>query len=204
MVADEVAVTSRSYRPDAQAWRWVSNGGSRFTLTPAERRAARHDGGDQAQGRQSADRVSSPPPGGWSKSSSATRTTCPSRSTSKDRIANQQSALWRKPMKDVQAGEYDDFYRQLTLDSEGPLVHVHIITDAPVDIRSILYVPRSLERTPLATRSEYGPAALLAQGPDPGAQQGPAAGVPALCRGRGRFGGHCRSTSRVRRCRATG
>lgn len=37
MVAAEVSVTSRSYRPDDQAWTWSSTGDSRFTLAPAER-----------------------------------------------------------------------------------------------------------------------------------------------------------------------
>ena len=35
MVADEVVVTTRSYRPDSEAWRWTSHGDSRFTLEPA-------------------------------------------------------------------------------------------------------------------------------------------------------------------------
>ena len=161
MVADEVTVTTRSYRPDEQAWRWVSNGGSQFTLNPAEREQRgttvdiklKDGGGADARGADAGEFASA-----WRLEQIVKRH---SNYVSfpiyvKDRIANQQSALWRKPMKDVQAGEYDDFYRQLTLDSEGPLAHVHIITDAPVDIRSILYVPRALERTPLATRSEYG------------------------------------------------
>jgi molecular chaperone HtpG len=156
MVADEVIVTSRSYRPDAQAWRWISDGGSQFTLAPAEREhrgttveiKLRDGGGADAGEFASA----------WRLEQIVKRH---SNYVSfpiyvKDRIANQQSALWRKPQKDVQAGEYDEFYRQLTLDSEAPLTYVHIITDAPVDIRSILYVPRALERTPLATRSEFG------------------------------------------------
>jgi molecular chaperone HtpG len=37
MVADEVRVTSRSYRPDAEAAAWVSGGGDTFTVEPAER-----------------------------------------------------------------------------------------------------------------------------------------------------------------------
>ena len=37
MVADEVVVTTRSYRPDAEAWRWTSRGDSRFTLEPADK-----------------------------------------------------------------------------------------------------------------------------------------------------------------------
>jgi len=35
MVADAVSVTSRSFRPEDQAWTWRSSGDSRFTLEPA-------------------------------------------------------------------------------------------------------------------------------------------------------------------------
>ena len=35
MVADEVRVTSRSYRPDAEAWTWISRGEDSYTLEPA-------------------------------------------------------------------------------------------------------------------------------------------------------------------------
>src|SRR5690606_5047617 len=37
VVADEVTVISRSYRPDAQAAQWTSSGGETFTVGPAER-----------------------------------------------------------------------------------------------------------------------------------------------------------------------
>src|SRR3972149_4721767 len=37
MVADEITVTSRSYRPDAAAWTWTTTGGDEDTLTPADK-----------------------------------------------------------------------------------------------------------------------------------------------------------------------
>jgi molecular chaperone HtpG len=56
----------------------------------------------------------------------------------------------------VEEQAYADFYRQLTLDFEPPLLHVHLVADVPVDIRSILYVPRKLERGPLHLRADHG------------------------------------------------
>ena len=50
MVADEVVVTTRSYRPGSEAWRWTSHGDSRFTLEPAEKETPRDRGPDQAEG----------------------------------------------------------------------------------------------------------------------------------------------------------
>jgi molecular chaperone HtpG len=152
MVADEVIVTSRSYRPDAQAYRWVSRGDSRFTLTLAGKTTRgttieiklKEDAAEFASAwrleqiiRRHSNYVSFP-------------------IYIKEKVANQQSAPWRKPLTEMQESDYTDFYRQLTLDAEPPLLHVHLITDAPVDIRSILYVARKLERDALAARSDYG------------------------------------------------
>ena len=138
MVADEVTVTSRSYRPDAEAWSWTSSGGSRFTLAPADKATRgteifiklKEDAADFTTSwrlesiiRKHSDYVSFPV-------------------YVKGEIANRREAIWRKPAKEVKAEEYDDFYRQLTFDPEPPLLHTHIVTDAPVEIRAILFVPR--------------------------------------------------------------
>ena len=152
MVADEVTVTSRSYRPDAEAWSWTSTGDSRYTLTPADkttrgteiRLKLKEDATDFTSSwrlesiiRRHSDYVSFPV-------------------YVKGEIANRRDALWRKPSNDVKPEEYDDFYRQLSLDPEPPLLHTHIITDAPVEIRALLFVPKKLDRGALNSRSDYG------------------------------------------------
>jgi molecular chaperone HtpG len=152
MVADEVTVTSRSYRPDAEAWSWTSTGDHRFTLAPAEKATRgteifiklKEDAADfttswrlESIVRKHSDYVSFPV-------------------YVKGELANRREALWRKPAKEVKPEEYDDFYRQLTFDAEPPLLHTHVITDAPVEIRSILFVPKKMDRGVLSLRSDYG------------------------------------------------
>jgi molecular chaperone HtpG len=152
MVADEVVVTSRSYQPDATAWRWVSTGGNQFTLNPTDKPhrgttieiKLKEDAAEFTAAwrleqiiRRHSNYVSFPIYVG-------------------EKVVNQQNAPWRKPMREMQESDYTDFYRQLTLDTEPPLLHVHLITDAPVDIRSILFVPHQLDRGPLAQRADYG------------------------------------------------
>ena len=39
---------------------------------------------------------------------------------------NRQTALWRQPPSEVTGEQYDDFYKHLTLDTEGPLLHAHL------------------------------------------------------------------------------
>ncbi|MCU0507660.1 MAG: molecular chaperone HtpG [Anaerolineae bacterium] len=152
MVADEVTVTTRSHRPGAEAWSWTSAGDSRFTLAPAEKATRgteitiklKEDAAEftaswklESIVRKHSDYVSFPV-------------------YVKGEAANRREALWRKPARDVKAEEYDDFYRQLSFDPEPPLLRTHIITDAPVEIRAILYVPKKLDRGVLSLRSDYG------------------------------------------------
>ena len=152
MVADEVSVTTRSYRPDAQAWRWTSEGGSSFTLAPAEKAERgttvkvnlKEDAAEFASQwrlqqivKKHSNYVSFPIYVG-------------------DEIANQQTALWRELPQDVDEEAYSDFYRQLTLDFQEPLLHVHLVSDAPVNVRSLLYVPRHLDRGILNVRTDHG------------------------------------------------
>ena len=49
-----------------------------------------------------------------------------------ERQVNQQKALWRKAPREVEADQYKNLYRQITLDSDDPLLHIHLSTDAPV------------------------------------------------------------------------
>lgn len=152
MVADEVTVTTRSYLLDAQAWRWSSSGDSRFTLAPAEK----SDRGTSVEIKLKEDAA---------EFASAWRLEQIVKKHSdyvsfpihvKDEVANRQTALWRKSPQEVEEKEYEDFYRQLTLDFEKPLLHIHLVTDVPVDVRSILYIPRKRERGFLQTRTDHG------------------------------------------------
>jgi len=137
MVADEVTVRTRSYRPEAEAWRWRSEGDSSFTISPGEMEnrgttieiALREDASEFASPwrlkqiiKKHSDYVSFP-------------------IYVNGEIANQQTALWRQLPQEVDEAEYNDFYHQLTLDFEPPLLHIHLVTDVPIHVRSLLYVP---------------------------------------------------------------
>jgi len=152
MAADEVRVTSRSYLPDEPAWTWVSRGDNTYTLSPAKKETRgttieidlKEDAVEFASAwrleqivKKHSDFVSFPV-------------------YVKDKIANQQTALWRKSPGEVTDDEYDEFYRQVTLDFDKPLLHMHIVTDAPVDIRSVLFVPRHRDRGMFRVRPDHG------------------------------------------------
>jgi molecular chaperone HtpG len=154
MVAEEVSVTTRSYRPDVQAWRWTSSGGSSFTLVPADK--AERGTSIEIKLKEDAKEFTS----AWKLEQVVKKhsdyVSFPVYVGDKEEASNRQTALWRQSPQEVEEKEYEDFYRQLTLDFEKPLLHVPLIADVPVDIRALLYIPRKIERGPLRLRTEHG------------------------------------------------
>ncbi len=152
MVAEEVRVISHSYQPDADAWLWTSKGDSTYTLTPAEKT----DRGTIIEVQLKEDAL---------EFASAWRLEQIIKKHSNyvgfpiyvgEKAVNQQTALWRMQASEVEDDAYNEFYHQLTLDFQDPLYHIHVTADAPVDIRSILFIPQSSERAMVGRRTDYG------------------------------------------------
>lgn len=152
MVADKVEVISRSFYPDSEPARWVSTGGETYEVTPALKTTRgtdiivhlKEDAAEFASPwrleqivKKHSDFISFPIYIG-------------------DRQANRRTALWRKSPREVNDDEYTDFHKQLTLDFEPPLLHVHVSAEAPVDIHAILFVPSRRERGLLRLQTDYG------------------------------------------------
>jgi molecular chaperone HtpG len=160
MVAQEVRVTSRSFRPEDQAWTWRSQGENTFTVEAAEKSERgttieiqlKDDAVEFAQGyrleqivKKHSDFVAYP-----------IYLDAKVDGERQSRVINQQTALWRQSPQEVTDEQYNDFYRQLTLDFQAPLLHMHLATDAPVQTFAILYVPRKRERGVLSLRTDHG------------------------------------------------
>ncbi|MBI4770295.1 MAG: molecular chaperone HtpG, partial [Chloroflexi bacterium] len=56
----------------------------------------------------------------------------------------------------VESEKYAEFYKQLTLDFEKPLRSIHYVTDAPVQIYALLFVPAKGERGLFSLRRDEG------------------------------------------------
>lgn len=152
MVAEQVRVVSRSFRPDAEAYAWESDGSDQFTVEPAEKAdrgteihiTLRGDAAEFANDwklrqivKKHSDYVRFPIYLG-------------------EEQINQQTPLWRKRPSQVEADEYKKFYQQMTMDFEEPIAAVHFSSDAPVHVRALLFVPAKREPGILAARREPG------------------------------------------------
>lgn len=150
MVADRVTVMSRSFRPESEAVLWESSGGDTYTIGAAERAERgttivvhlKEDAKEFASSwrirqivKRHSDFVAFP-------------------IYMEDERINQQQALWRRPPREVEADQYPSFYRQLTMDTDDPLLHVHLSTDAPIDLHTLLFIPLHRERGLLERRIE--------------------------------------------------
>ena len=154
MVAESVRVTSRSFRKDAKSVSWFATGDDHFEVGAADMnvrgtRVEVHLKEDAAEFadesriqniiHKHSDYIGFPIYVGAA-----------------EKPANKQTSLWRTSKQEVTGEQYTDFYRQLTLDFEEPLLHIHMATDAPVQLYALLYVPGKAERGMFALRKEDG------------------------------------------------
>ena len=60
---------------------------------------------------------------------------------------NTVDAIWLRSKKDIKDEEYEEFYKFQSNDYEGPLMRMHFSADAPLEINSLLFVPkRNMEK----------------------------------------------------------
>ncbi len=154
MVAESVKVTSRSYRPEAESVTWYATGEDNYTVGMGDKtdRGTRVEIKLKEEAAEFAEEF-------------RLRNIIHKHS---DYIGfpiylgegnapiNKQTSLWRTPRKDVTAEQYSEFYKQTTLDYEEPLLHIHMITDAPVQLYALLFVPGKAERGMFALRKDDG------------------------------------------------
>jgi len=171
MVAQEVTVTSRSHRPEDQAWAWHSTGASSYELTPADKTSRgteiliklKDDADEFANGwrleqivKKHSDYVSFPVYLLETAEKDSEDAEGEKETEETRRVLNKRTALWRQSPQGVEAEQYTEFYKQLTFDFEDPLLHIHLVTDAPVNMRSLLFIPSRRDRGLMSAQSEHG------------------------------------------------
>jgi molecular chaperone HtpG len=154
MVAEWIRVVSRSHNLKARAAAWFSSGDDVYKLEPAERQKRgtdviiklREDAEEYLQEtrlreiiKKHSDFIPFPIYIGESAEQ-----------------VNRQTALWRQNPRQIEAKEYEDFYKQLTLDFEAPLAHAHMVVDAPVQMYAILFTPAKRDRGIFSLRKDDG------------------------------------------------
>ncbi|MBM4053501.1 MAG: molecular chaperone HtpG [Planctomycetes bacterium] len=70
--------------------------------------------------------------------------------------ANQITAIWKEPKKNVTAEQYEEFYKFIANTEEKPLFHLHTSAEAPIQFYSILYCPASNYESVMLKKLEHG------------------------------------------------
>ncbi|KAG5183446.1 HSP90 domain-containing protein [Tribonema minus] len=58
-----------------------------------------------------------------------------------DKTVNTVEAIWMKAPNEVQEKQYEEFYQFLAHAFDSPLAHLHFRTDAPIDLKVLLFFP---------------------------------------------------------------
>jgi molecular chaperone HtpG len=167
MVAEEVSVTSRSYRPDAAAVTWASTGEGVYSVWPAEKsergteiviklKEEAKEYGRNYRIRQivkaHSDFVAFPI---RLKEEKAAEKEDAEITIEWNQI-NEQTAIWRQSSREVDEEKYKSFYQQFTFDFGDPLLRIHTSADAPVQFYALLFVPSKKDYRMFGGKDDYG------------------------------------------------
>ena len=156
MVADKVTVTSRSYKPEAEAAFWRSTGEGTFETGPADKEKRgtiitiklKDDAKEFAEAyrlrqivKEHSDFVAFPiylkEKDEWQQ-------------------VNERTALWREQPQSVEAGKYRRFYQGLTFDPQEPLRTIHFTADMPIQFYALLFIPSRRDHKLFTNADDYG------------------------------------------------
>lgn len=141
MVADVVTVESRSFQSD-QGFRWISEGTGTYSIEDLDVKKRgttisfkfKEDSEEFATKwriestiKKYSDFVSFP-------------------INLNEEKANQSTALWTKEKSEIKEDEYKEFFKYLANAQKDPLSWLHLSVEAPVQFKSILFIPEEADR----------------------------------------------------------
>ncbi|NQU64563.1 MAG: molecular chaperone HtpG, partial [SAR324 cluster bacterium] len=141
MVAEEVTVDSRSYLSE-EGFRWISKGTGSYTIEPIElkQRGTRISFKFKKESEEFANK--------WRIESTIKKysdfVSFPISLNSEK--TNRSTALWAKPKADIKDEEYKEFFKYIANSTNDPLSWLHLSVEAPVQFKSILFIPEEPDR----------------------------------------------------------
>jgi molecular chaperone HtpG len=153
MVAKKVVVKSKSFRPDAEAMEWTSDGTGSFTIKPLEGDVKRgttieihliDDAKEYTEAYHLKDVIKK----------HSNFISFPIKIEGE--VVNTISALWREPKSSVTKEKYNEFYQYLTYDSDEPFEVIHTSIDAPIQFNCLLFIPGKDMDIFRFNREDYG------------------------------------------------
>ena len=148
MVGEKVTVTTRSYQPGEQGWVWSSDGQSGYEIEPAP---------DAARGTKVVVQLREEEFAKAARVEQVIRhysNFVPFPIELNGTAINTVQALWMKNRSEVSDADYEEFYKYIGHDSEAPLYRLHFNADAPLAIRTLVFIPQKSYEHLTLTRGE--------------------------------------------------
>ncbi|MHA2295220.1 MAG: molecular chaperone HtpG [Candidatus Hodarchaeales archaeon] len=161
MVSEKVTVHSRSYNPEIDPVEWKSGGSGKFTVKKIEKE---HRGTDVVLHLK--DDSTNNFGKGWQLQSIINRYSdfvnfpiiIDDNGTllNDGKPVNRQTPIWHTPEKELEDKDYNDFYKQISLDFEEPLHRIKVSADAPIQFKSLLFIPKKRPRSFYSPQADWG------------------------------------------------
>jgi molecular chaperone HtpG len=148
MAADKVTVVSRM--AGGEGVKWESDGQGSYTVEPAERSTRgtdvtlhlREDAKEFLQPyrlrevvRQYSNFIDHPVVIDVEREKDGVKSV-------EEETVNARKAIWLRPKSEIKPEEYEEFYKQLARDFEGPADTIHVAAEGATEFRALLYVPQ--------------------------------------------------------------
>ena len=137
MVAQEVTVRTKSSAPGEPSYEWKSNGLGSYTLTTIENRPR----GTSVTLSLKEDAREFENPARIKEIIQKYSNFVPYPILVNGERVNTIQAIWLKTAAEVSEEEYNEFFKFIANSDENPLYHLHLTSDAPIQLASILFVP---------------------------------------------------------------
>lgn len=153
MAANEVVVTTRSYLKDESSWQWSSDGSGSYKIEQINENIPRGTKievhlKDDAEEFSEKFRI---------ESVIKTYSNFVSFPIKVDgEQVNKISAVWREPKNNVKEKEYKEFYKFFANATEDPVGWMHFSADAPIQLNSLLFFPKTNYETLGFSPEEHG------------------------------------------------
>ncbi len=135
MVAEKVTVFSRSHQPGEHGWIWTSDGRTGYEIEPAGEldrgtKIVLHLRDTEFAQAQTVESIIK-----------RYSNFVPFPIELNGVVVNTVQALWTKNKSEVSDADYEEFYKYIGHDTEAPLFRLHFNADAPLSIRTLVFVP---------------------------------------------------------------
>ena len=151
MVGDKVTVETRSFDPEAQGCRWVSEGAGSYEIESVKDDLPR---GTKITVQLKKDQKTFAEAATVKGIVKRYSSFVPFPINVNGEHENTVEAIWARDARGIKADEYEEFYKLIGHDSDGPMYRLHFSADAPLAIRSLLFVPKRNFEMPGMPRAE--------------------------------------------------